>query len=773
MKLIKLLIPISGIILSSCYSTTEQTISLISNNNSVSFNYESSASTVSNSFSDTIIDSFSSLSESSIDNEDSSIFTKSSSSESSNISNFFSSHSPELSSEIPVIEEKYYQIEYELYGGMNNIENPIQVKENENVVLKSATKKGYSFDGWYLEDHYQNIVVNIENLESDIKLFAKWVSLKEDFITTSSNPNCAGMYVGEEETVIIPDSYTSVKLFGYSQNQKVKKLIINKNIMSIDKSDISRDSCRVLYPNLESIYVENLNEKYVSESGILYSKDFKTLVFFPSNNSNQELHIRNTVEAIDGYAFVETNNLSKLHLGEDNTNLTKLENKNFYNCQSLKELNIYKNLISLKYASFAKCYEISNVNISDDNSQFYSPLYSNCIVDKTSHSIIIAFKEPIITEDILTISVRSFDFTKTKKIIVPSTLNVIPNNAFSSNEFIEEIIIENGITSIGEKAFNGCKTLKKVDIPDSVTSLGKNCFTNSGIRSINIPGSIKQISLSCFSNSNRLREVIIEEGVETISDYAFSNCLSLIKVYLPDSITTVNSCAFAGCRNLSSIRLGLNLTLLDDYAFLNCFKLIEFINNSPLDIYYEFNEKVNDVIYGHYKNHIKEVLDDYNKSKVSIEGDYALYRDSSSISLIFYLGEEESVHIPNEITRLCSGCFERYNSFKENSVKNIIFNNSVLKIEKNTFIACNYLEKVVINGTVEEIPSGFVAGFAKDVEIVIPKSIKNIDPNAFSNTTEMQHVTLSMVGNENDFSSLMEKINEITYSNISYQFIEN
>ena len=78
----------------------------------------------------------------------------------------------------PPAEAKTYTISYELNGGTNASENPTSYKEgNAKIALKNATKKGYTFAGWYTENTFKNKLPEIpEKASGNYTLYAKWTA---------------------------------------------------------------------------------------------------------------------------------------------------------------------------------------------------------------------------------------------------------------------------------------------------------------------------------------------------------------------------------------------------------------------------------------------------------------------------------------------------------------------------------------------------------------------------------------------------------------------
>ena len=67
-----------------------------------------------------------------------------------------------------------YKITYKLGKGKNSSKNP-EYYYNEKVNLKSASKKGYVFKGWYTDSKYTKKITTIaKNSKKNITVYAKW-----------------------------------------------------------------------------------------------------------------------------------------------------------------------------------------------------------------------------------------------------------------------------------------------------------------------------------------------------------------------------------------------------------------------------------------------------------------------------------------------------------------------------------------------------------------------------------------------------------------------
>ena len=72
--------------------------------------------------------------------------------------------------------KRTYSISYELDGGTNDADNPTEYSTgNDKIGLKAPTKKGYTFEGWFLDNDYKTVITEIPaGATQNYVLYAKW-----------------------------------------------------------------------------------------------------------------------------------------------------------------------------------------------------------------------------------------------------------------------------------------------------------------------------------------------------------------------------------------------------------------------------------------------------------------------------------------------------------------------------------------------------------------------------------------------------------------------
>ena len=137
-------------------------------------------------------------------------------------------------------------------------------------------------------------------------------------------------------------------------------------------------------------------------------------------------------------------------------------------------------------------------------------------------------------------------------VILPDSVTVIGENAFSYCKSLVEVRLPSKLEKIGEDAFYECKSLLQIDLPDTLTTIGRSVFTNcESLQEIKIPSKIKEIEAYTFLHCKNLKKIGLPDGLKAIGDDAFSGCESLNKVDVPSTLENISKTAFSFCKNLA------------------------------------------------------------------------------------------------------------------------------------------------------------------------------------------------------------------------------
>lgn len=149
-----------------------------------------------------------------------------------------------------------------------------------------------------------------------------------------------------------------------------------------------------------------------------------------------------------------------------------------------------------------------------------------------------------------------------------------PRLQYEQKEFretITEIILPRTIEIIGDYAFSGCTALKKTDIFEGVEKIGAYAFSRCvNITEINIPPSVRTIGKSAFSQCENLLSVLLPEGIDAIEEDAFFGCESLENLFIPSTVRKIGRWAFALCVSLEKTVIPEGVEEMDDRVFDSC-----------------------------------------------------------------------------------------------------------------------------------------------------------------------------------------------------------
>ena len=115
---------------------------------------------------------------------------------------------------------------------------------------------------------------------------------------------------------------------------------------------------------------------------------------------------------------------------------------------------------------------------------------------------------------------------------------------------------------------------KNVTIPDTVETIGRGAFEeNKNIKLVEIPNSVENIEPYAFWGCDNLEGVDIGKGLDRVGDYAFSNCNSLKSMVLPSNVSFIGIRAFEDCIELTDITIPPQTVDIHESAFEGCTRL--------------------------------------------------------------------------------------------------------------------------------------------------------------------------------------------------------
>ena len=364
-------------------------------------------------------------------------------------------------------------------------------------------------------------------------------------IEISSNVTIIGddafAYCTNLTSIEIPSSVTSIGSSAFLDCTNLTSIEIPSSVTSVGYYAFSECT------SLNSINVDKSNQKYSSEDGILFDKDKKELIRYPTGKKEKEYNIPSSVTRIEWAAFSGCTSLTSIEIPSSVTsigfaafgsctNLTRIEipssvtrigSSAFHSCTSLTRIEIQSSVTSIKIegGAFAYCTSLTNIEIPSGvtsiGNAFYGCTSLNSInVDKDNQ--LYSSEDGILFDKVKTKLITYPAEKKEKEYNIPSGVTSIGGWAFYGCTSLTRIEIPSSITSIGGWAFSGCTSLTSIEIPSSVTSIGGYAFDRA------------KLTMVVVAESKNVQEIELPDIIKramnkgdilyTSSDFELTNC---------------------------------------------------------------------------------------------------------------------------------------------------------------------------------------------------------------------------------------------------------
>ncbi len=302
---------------------------------------------------------------------------------------------------------------------------------------------------------YKIRTVNIESL-------IQWLSMERAPYFSNSDNGIEYYIAGESvENLVIPEEITSIRSYAFNDGRNIKRLVLHKNIESIE------DRAFLGCTNLELASIDEVTGKYtVVDKLPNYLRSIGNQAFEGCEKLTK-IAVPASVTYIGENAFSGCRALTQCIFAED-TKIDKILSCTFNNCERLERISIPKSVTMIGNSAFFGCRNLKEVEFKKD-----------------------------------------------------SGLTQIDSTAFAECNSLKKIsTIPAGVTSIGNSAFYGCHKLKKVEFEkeSNLTTIGTDAFSYcNGIERIQIPAKVTKMEERALAYCGKLAEVIF------LGDYVASS----------------------------------------------------------------------------------------------------------------------------------------------------------------------------------------------------------------------------------------------------------
>lgn len=362
-------------------------------------------------------------------------------------------------------------IENNAISNCSNLEN-VKI-DNPNCTIGSSS-----------DDYYSSYAIYTKKITGHSGSTAEKYAYNADIIF--SNIETGETYLkgscGEKAEYVLQDGVLTISGSGYVSKyfesgsykyETIKKVVVGKDITELNNS-------LSYHNNIESFEINSANENMCSVNGVVYSKDMKTLCYYPRNKKDKSFAIPDSVERV--YA-IYSKNLEKLTIGANTSFKYTSENGDgsidtWYSCeiycQSLKEIAVSAKNKTCKvkdnilYNSELTTMMLIPEKISGavdipDSVEYYHQYFSN---------------KPLLTSVKLPKSLKYiwehmfYGDSSLKEVILPDKLEYIGYSAMAGTG-IEEFVVPETVEYIGSWAFANCENMKKLTILNPNAQIGE------------------------------------------------------------------------------------------------------------------------------------------------------------------------------------------------------------------------------------------------------------------------------------------------------------
>lgn len=263
--------------------------------------------------------------------------------------------------------------------------------------------------------------------------------------------------------------------------------------------------------SLASIAVQEGNQVYFSQDGVLYKDEGATLFSCPAGKQG-EFRVPAGVTRLHSNAFDGCGGLRSIILPEG---LLYIENDAFSLCTGLSDITIPSSVwTSIGAFAFRGCTGLRSITLPPSVRNIGSEAFHECknvtiYGHAGSYAQTYAKKNQIPFKDI---SSGTCGRNLSWKLSSEGTLTISGTGEMDDYDFappwghdVSTVVMEKGVTSIGKGAFSACSGLKRVTLPDGLQSIGERAFSEcSSLEKITIPSSVTSFGFYAFSGCSLL-----------------------------------------------------------------------------------------------------------------------------------------------------------------------------------------------------------------------------------------------------------------------------
>lgn len=490
-----------------------------------------------------------------------------------------------------------------------------------------------------------------------------WYEVRDEIktVTVGSGATDVGAYAfsgcSSLTGVTLPDSLTAIRRHAFSESS-LKEVSIPENVTLIGEHAFRNTSMyNITVPKkvssigagafskglMQAIFVDEENQYYTSENGVLYNKD-KTLLHtylkFTSSGtkygSKNVAYIPDTVTEIGDEAFYDFRG-EEIHMG---SSVQTIGRDAFARCDNLETILLPASVSDISTLAFCDS-GLKTVYCEGSAPETFghcifpdkATLYCKEDIDGWRTLASDEWNSYLLKEMLGLGECGMYDSDQLIWTLDPDgTLNISGSwrmKDYSANnrapwydlrDKIKTVTFGAEVATVGDEAFADCSSLRQIVFSDIMEELGSCAFDRcTSLQEITIPKNVDSIAAYTFAECKSLRQITVSSGnaeytsldgvlfnkdqtklycypagktdtsyaipgsVTSIYSGAFSSCASLTRVDISAKVTSIGFQSFYECEALKEVHIPASVTTIANDSFANCRSLnaVYFEGNAP------------------------------------------------------------------------------------------------------------------------------------------------------------------------------------------------
>lgn len=257
--------------------------------------------------------------------------------------------------------------------------------------------------------------------------------------------------------------------------------------------------------SLAEIIVAAQNANYATEDGVLYTKNKKTLLCYPSGKTATSFTVDTACLELSNYAFTNNASLQTLNLNNVNT----INSYAVINCPVLAALNAPK-------TDFIYSAGVAATKLTDEA--------EDVVIGKVLYKKTSAGETVVVGDNIESISAYAFvGNDSVKKVVLGKNVESVCKYAFSGCSTLENIEIYNlnEVVSLGTGALDGVNANLSIKVPQKYLNTYKTETTKGWTSFANNITTLDKHSVKYIVGDKVVKESFIDYGNEIGEDYKY------------------------------------------------------------------------------------------------------------------------------------------------------------------------------------------------------------------------------------------------------------